>query len=170
MRRVLVPVFAYGSNLSRKRIELRVGEVEVLGIARLTGHEFRFHKAGRDGSAKADAFETGRASDVVWGVVYGMTEAAKRELDRYEGLGRDYLEREAVVVGVDGKMSVRVYHAHPSRIVASVRPFDWYRDWVVLGARAHRLPEEYIERIARHPVVEDPDPVRAGRERGAQRE
>jgi gamma-glutamylcyclotransferase len=163
-----IKVFAYGSNLSRKRLELRVGPVEVIGPGELLAHELRFHKIGRDGSAKADAFATGRAADIVWGVIYALSHDAKRKLDRFEGLGRDYLEREVRIRTAGGETSATVYHAHPDRIGEGGLPFDWYVDWVLQGAREHGLQPAYIERVASHPTIADCDTDRTRRERSAQ--
>jgi len=154
-------VFAYGSNLAVARIEERVGPVVVIASGRLDGHALRFHKAGRDGSGKADAFATGNAEDLVYGVVYEMSIEAKRKLDRFEGLGTDYLEKHVTIATAAGDVAATLYHAHPSRIDATASPFDWYLALVLDGAHRHRLPEPYIERIAAHPARVDTDLVRA---------
>jgi hypothetical protein len=143
-----VDVFAYGSNLSRPRIQSRVGAVEVVAIACLNGHCLRFHKRGRDGTGKADAFSTGDQGDRVWGVVYAMSRAAKRELDRIEGVGRGYRSAETTLTTSAGKpITAWVYLAEPGWIDASLVPANWYRDLVVAGARAHGLPADYVAEI-----------------------
>lgn len=156
-------VFAYGSNLAVARIEERVGPVVVIASGRLDGHALRFHKAGRDGSGKADAFATGNPADLVCGVVYEMSVEAKRKLDRFEGLGIDYLEKDVTIATAAGDLASTLYHAHPARIDPSVLPFDWYLRLVVDGARHHGLPEAYVERIAAHASRVDPDRARAKR-------
>ena len=55
----MTPYFAYGSNMSTPRLVQRVGEVRVLGPARLEGYEHRFSKRGNDGSAKGNVDEQG---------------------------------------------------------------------------------------------------------------
>ena len=156
-------VFSYGSNLAIARIEERVGPVVVVASGRLDRHGLRFHKAGRDGSGKADAFATGSADDAVYGAVYEMSAEAKRRLDRFEGLGRDYLEKDVTIVAATGDVDASLYYAHPSRIDPAVVPFDWYLRLVIDGARQHRLPAPYVERIAAHPSRLDPDRDRAER-------
>jgi gamma-glutamylcyclotransferase len=156
-------VFAYGSNLAIARIEERVGRVVVRGSGRLDRHALRFHKTGRDGSGKADAFATGNAADVVHGVVYEMAVEAKRTLDRFEGLGTDYLEKDVTIATAMGDVASTVYYAHPARVDPTAVPFDWYLGLVIEGARWHRLPESYVERIAAHPTRIDWDRARAQR-------
>lgn len=156
-------VFAYGSNLALARIEERIGKVAIVTIGRLAGHSLRFHKIGRDGSGKADAFATGRADDEVWGVVYEMSAGAKRRLDRFEGLGAQYLDAEVDVVTAAGSIRAHVYRAHPLRIDETLLPFDWYHRFVVHGARAHGLPADYVAAVSRAAVRVDPDRTRAER-------
>ncbi len=156
-------VFAYGSNLTRARIEERVGAVTPVAIGSLVRHVLRFHKIGRDGSGKANAFATGQADDAVWGMVYELSPHAKRRLDRFEGLGTEYLESEVSVAVAGGELRATVYRAHPLRIDATLLPFDWYHRLVLQGARAHGLPADYTATLARAPVRVDPDRVRADR-------
>ena len=156
-------VFAYGSNLTVARIEERVGAVTTVSVAKLVGHALRFHKIGRDGSGKADAYATGRAEDAVWGVVYELSAPSKRRLDRFEGLGTEYLEAELAVDTTAGELRPHVYRAHPMRIDDALLPFDWYHRLVVQGARSHGLPADYVATLARVPVRVDPDRTRAER-------
>jgi hypothetical protein len=148
---VSVNVFAYGSNLSRRRIETRIGPVEVVAVARLDGHCLRFHKRGRDGTGKADAFSTNDQGDRVWGVVYAMSQAAKRELDRIEGVGQGYRSAGACLTTSEGEpVTAWVYLAEPGWIDPSLVPAAWYRELVIAGAREHGLPADYVaELVAR---------------------
>jgi gamma-glutamylcyclotransferase len=157
-------VFAYGSNLSRERIETRVGRVETIAVGRLAAHSLRFHKIGRDGSGKADAFYTGRADDAVYGVVYAIDDRAKQKLDRIEGLGREYVEKAVTVSTDGGDVVTNVYCAHPDRIDESLLPFDWYLSFVLDGARGHGLPHAYVDRVAACRSIVDTDPLRVSRE------
>jgi hypothetical protein len=158
-------VFAYGSNLAVARIEERVGPVAVVTTGWLDGHVLCFHKVGRDGSGKANAFFTGNRQDVVYGAVYEMPVAAKSKLDRFEGLGVDYLEKPVVITSAAGGVVATAYHAHPSRIDPSLLPFDWYQELVIDGARRHRLPDWYIEKLTAQATCVDPDVARAARAR-----
>jgi hypothetical protein len=97
----------------------------------------------------------------VYGVVYEMGVEAKRKLDRFEGLGTDYLEKNVTITTAAGDVAATLYHAHPSRIDPAASPFDWYLRLVLEGARRHGLPESYIERIAAYPARVDSDRVRA---------
>lgn len=140
-------VFAYGSNLSTRRLRARTPSARPHCVARLAGHTLRFHKRGADGSGKADAFHTGRTDDEVWGAVYSMRAAELRTLDAIEG-GYDALELK-VITPVGLVVPARVYRATASTIDATLRPFRWYLAHVRRGARRHGLPAAYIEGIRR---------------------
>jgi len=58
------------------------------------------------------------------------------------------------------------------KVVASTRrddhlkPYGWYRDLVIEGAREHELPQDYIAgRIDAVEAIEDPDLARDAKER-----
>jgi hypothetical protein len=158
-----VKIFAYGSNLTVQRLRGRVGEVRILGAARLDRHALRFHKRGKDGSGKADAFFTDDPADRVWGVVYEIDPSRKPDLDRVE---MGYREKEVdLATESGGKIRAQLYIASPGTIDAALKPFTWYRDLALNGARAHGLPGSYVERIARVESIEDPDREREARNR-----
>lgn len=152
-----IPVFAYGSNLCRERLRARVPSARRWAIGCVFGRTLAFHKRGRDGSAKADAAFTGHANDSVWGVVYQVAASEKPLLDRYESLGVGYDEVEVPVATAAGVCYARMYVARPEAIVTSLRPFSWYRDFVVHGAVEHGLPGRYLRRLCRVTAEADPD-------------
>ena len=155
--RPMLLYFAYGSNMSTRRLASRVASARAIAVARLPAHALRFHKQGRDGSAKCDACYTGSERDVVHGVVFGIAVDEKPLLDEQEGLGNGYEEKTARVTGVQGEhLQVVTYVA--TRIDASLRPLHWYKEHVLRGAVEHRLPEDYIAAIRAIESCADPDP------------
>jgi len=155
--------FAYGSNMWRARIEERLGPCRPVATARLEGRALRFHKAGGDGSGKCDAFLTGAGGDVLYGVVYEITAAQRRLLDRFEGPG--YAASRLAVQSRAGVLDAFAYVAHETVLDPGARPFDWYKALVLEGARRARLPHAYIDRIRAVDAIPDPDPERATRHR-----
>ena len=81
---------AYGSNLYPPRLQLRVPSAQVIAKVGLMGWQLKFHKRGQDISAKCNIIQTGKAGDVVYGVVYEMLESERSDLDKVEGLRRGY--------------------------------------------------------------------------------
>jgi hypothetical protein len=164
-----VKYFAYGSNMSLARLRGRVSSAVSLGRHELRAHELRFHKPGRDGSAKCDAFHTGRAADEIMGVLFEIDCAERVLLDQAEGLGKGYEEKEVSVVSMGGA-SVEAFTYIATHIDASLRPYSWYVNHVLAGAREAGLPAGYIDaRIGAVRSVEDDDEERDARERAIHR-
>ncbi len=147
--------FAYGSNLLSRRLVERIGPCTVVDTAAAHGYRLVFHKRGADGSAKADAWYTGRDGDVVWGVVYGLTAEQKLRLDRFEGAG--YRTADVPLERVAPPRQALGYVAVDEYIDPSLVPFKWYRDLVIAGAYQWGLPAAYIEFLETHPAQRDPD-------------
>ena len=153
--------FAYGSNMSTRRLCDRAPSAKPLGIGQLSEHQLVFHKIGRDGSAKCDIHETGRASDLVWGVLFEISIDERYLLDRAEGLGYGYEYKTVRVKSSETIVEAGAYYA--TRIDASLRPFDWYWNFVLKGAEEHGLPNSYLESLKSLSVIVDPDSERSQR-------
>ncbi len=154
--------FAYGSNMSLRRLQQRVPGVRRLGAASLAGFQLRFHKIGQDGSAKCDAFHTDASADLLHGALYDIDPADKHHLDRIEGLGAGYAQRE-VWVYVEGKsLPAMTYVA--THIDPGLKPFGWYKQHVLVGAHEMGLPLDYIGAIQTLPHQDDHDLDRHRRE------
>jgi len=148
--------FAYGSNLHPERLRERTPSAQVIGPAVLPGHELHFHKLGRDGSAKCDARQTDDPRHVVHGVVYRIEERHRAELDRAESRGVGYDVRIVRLRTGSRQLQAWTYHARDAAIVSGLKPFDWYLDYVVAGARYHGLPRPYINALMEVESRRDP--------------
>lgn len=155
--------FAYGSNMSTPRLGERSPSAHTVAVARLQRHRLRFHKGGRDGSGKCDADFTDDEADVVFGVVFEIAAAEKLQLDEHEGLGKGYEEKRVSIYTEDGRvLEALTYYA--TSIDPELKPYDWYKEHVLRGAREHGLPWEHIESIAAVEAIPDPDSPRCERE------
>lgn len=156
--------FAYGSNMSRARLQRRVASAHFVSVATLRQHALRFHKRGADGSAKCDAFFSGAADDQVIGVVFRIEPDEKPTLDRAEGLGTGYQQKSVEVVTADRRVVVAFTYC-ATDIDPQLKPFHWYKAHVLQGCRDNGLPSAYARSIAEVASIDDPDPARAARER-----
>lgn len=155
--------FSYGSNMSLARLRARVPSAQFCAVATLSAHRLCFHKIGKDRSGKCDAEHTGNPDDRVIGVVYEISADEKSALDGHEGLGAGYDEKEVIVTTAHGEaLSAMMYFA--TTVDASLRPYNWYREHVLAGARENALPAEYVARIEAVEAIVDPDRERCERE------
>lgn len=152
--------FSYGSNMSRKRLIDRVPSATFIAVATLKNHELKFHKVSKkDGSGKCDALETANPNDKIIGVVYEISESEKPELDRKEGLRYGYEEKIIEVISIEGElMNAITYYA--TNCDLSLKPYHWYKEHVIRGARENGLPEIYIQSILNIESIADPKPDR----------
>jgi len=134
----------------------RVPNAERLGFYSLREHDLRFHKSGRDGSGKCDAFYTGDRNNRVEGTVFEINANGKKALDRAEGLGNGYEEKIVNVVCPAGK-AVEAITYYATKIDGTLKPYSWYLNHVIVGARESQLPGDYIEKIQSIESITDPD-------------
>ena len=154
--------FAYGSNMLPARLLERTPSAQWLGVGQLPGYCLWFnHVSRKDRSAKCNIEPADPSQHGVWGVLYQVHEAERPVLDRAEDLGSGYhLDACRIRRGEDW-LDAFCYIAVPGTLDDAARPFRWYRDIVLAGARLHDFPQPYVERIAHERVVDDPDHARA---------
>lgn len=154
-----ISYFAFGSNLNHHRLHQRIGDFDTLGIATLARHRLVFHKRGGDQSGKCTAVPHSKHN--VWGVIYKINSDQKKKLDYFEGVGHGY---SAVYHDLQyrGKLvNSLLYQAQLDAMDDSLLPYDWYKAYVLSGAKHHRLPAEYIRHIELIACVRDPDKKRS---------
>lgn len=163
-----VVYFAYGSNMSTARLRERMPSCRPLGVATLPGHTLRFHKRSVDRSGKCNAFATGNEDSVI-GVLFSFDPAERAALDRAEGVGNGYEHATVTVVNDKGRRrKVLTYLATPDYIDDSLKPYGWYKEFVLEGGREHGLPPGYIaEYIQSVEAIDDPDKSRDEKQRAA---
>lgn len=152
--------FAYGSNMLSARLRNRVSTATVIGAGQLRGYSLKWDKRSRrDGSGKCDAQFTGSEADSVWGVLFRVETSQKLLLDEAEGLHQGYEEKEVHIQTGEGSVKAQLYYATDKDV--SCRPFNWYKAFVVAGAREHNLPPDYISLLEAEVSVLDPNQRRA---------
>lgn len=153
-----VRLFAYGSNMCAGKLALAAKGATFVDIAILPRHDLRFHKRSDDGSGKADAYLTDDPAHVVWGIIVDVPASSWDSLVRSEG---GYREVDIEVAApAAGKVACKTFIAKPERIQPGLKPYRWYKRYIVEGARAHNLPTEYVTRLDAFEPSEDPDPSR----------
>jgi len=85
----------------------------------------------------------------------------KLTLDRIEGVGVGYSEISLCVPDVGDCVS---YVAEESHIDDSLQPYDWYKELVLIGARFHGFPGDYLNQIESIHALDDPSLRRRLRE------
>ncbi len=136
-----VMCFAYGSNMYTKQMRDRVSSAKPLGRAKLLNKRLVCNKRSDDCSGKANLEKA--AGDTVWGVLYEMDSAELNKLDAYE---KCYVRISLDVVDDNGSF-VKAYVYVSSVLTDDARPYDSYKDLMIMGACEHHLPSFYVKRL-----------------------
>lgn len=154
--------FAYASNMNPDQMKERCPDHRVVGLGALREHHviFPLYSNAWGGGVASVQLHHG---ETVWGVLYEISEAEMAKLDSIEGFRgpgdqHNIYDRVHMTVELvrpdDGSFPRRVrtdvYVARPSN---PSPPSRRYLDTILEGARSHRLPEEYIARLAAQKVA-----------------
>jgi hypothetical protein len=154
--------FAFGSNLDPDQMRARCPAHNVVGMAVLRDHKLNFPIFSPGWGGGVASLQLSHGHDV-WGMLYELSDEDLHTLDGHEGFrgpghAHNLYEREPVWVELthpeDGSVPRRVkaaaYLAHTAN---PSPPSRRYLDAVLKGARAHRLPDDYIAALMKLPVL-----------------
>lgn len=153
--------YAYGSNLHPERLGARIPSSRLLGTAQLRGYQLLFHKLGADQSAKCNALYSGNCEHLLHGALFSMDATEKPILDDIEGAG--YIVTEVDVMHQGSERQAFMYVAEADYIDNALQPYQWYKDFVYLGAQFLEFPEDYIAELIDVEAVDDHDSERHAR-------
>ena len=146
-------VFAFGSNMCSGRFRAYGVSPEGAGRAAvLPGHHLLFNKRSTDDkSGKANV--AAHAGSDVWGVLFSVPDGDLHKLDKGEG---GYQRVRLSLRLMDNAITdAWVYIAKKPQDDPALRPYTWYKRFLVEGAREHSLPAEYIAELERIEAVPD---------------
>lgn len=151
--------FAYGSNMSVKRIQNRVPSAKPLCAGELRQHILMFHKKSNDESGKGDAFYSGDESHCIKGVLFAVDLQDKGRLDRAEGKNNGYDEKTVEVL-TDDNVPVTAFTYYATNTKSDLKPYTWYMTHVLIGAISANFPQAYIDKLKETPSIKDPNLAR----------
>jgi hypothetical protein len=127
----------------------------------------RFHKVSQDGagnrSGKCNAYFTEKDDDAVYGVVF---EIDRNELPNLVAAEIGYSPEMLTLTRRDKDEAAFTFSVTDETLLDdSLRPYSWYKELVLAGAREHHLPADYIREIENVPDIPDPDRDRDKRNR-----
>lgn len=145
--------------MSHRRLCARTPSACKIGVGVLERHRLCFHKVGKDGSAKCDAFETGNIEDMIYGVVFNLHADEKHLLDEAEGLGNGYEIKYADITMQNGGV-IMAFTYFATSVDKSLKPLDWYKYHVMQGMSEHDLPAWYQQSMNDIACIKDEDQYR----------
>ena len=147
--------FAYGSNMHEARMRERCPSARFLFTARLPGFRLaftRYSTTNRCGAADIIP----QASAEVWGVVYHIKDEHRAALDRAEGVPVRAYEPFAVDVHPDGdraQLIKALTFVVTTKEDPPPKPNAKYKERIVKGAKALKLPPDYIEPVPKERIL-----------------
>ena len=134
-------------------------------------YELSFGKESQDGSGKCNITKTENKSEV-HGVLFSIPENEKTDLSRAEGAnsnqpsGYKIIDDFVVRTEKGDKKTVTYIATRTGTDDKTRKPFDWYKEQVVQGAKDYKLSSWYIEKIVKDFTAKtDDNRVRDKRER-----
>jgi hypothetical protein len=119
------------------------------------GWSLHFHKRSIDESGKCNIVNSGTG---IYVAVYEMQESDKEKLDEIEGSGKGY---DNATIDVPDFGACSTYLGATTHICGELKPYDWYKEMVLLGCRKLDLPQRYTSAIEAVRNGPDPDEKRS---------
>ena len=152
--------FAYGSNMSERRLLQRLPGANRIGPVRCPFHQVVFHKKGfKDNSGKCGLVLHQHDPVEAYGVLFEIDARQIQILDRIEGVGRGY-RRVTVDLYLPDNNKVQGHSYLATHFDESLKPYQWYMHHVITGARESQLPPDYLQQLLALESVADPDRTR----------
>jgi cation transport regulator ChaC len=157
--------FAYGSNMSEKRLVDRVGPVSKIGTGMMHGWKLKFSKIGMDGTGKANIHPV--EGSTVHGIVFRLSTEQMNELDKYEGVPTHYSRKTVTVhhhhdsdlFSTFSLESINITSVAPTREAVAyialeemvsetpLLPTEEYLNFILSGCRENEFPHHIIRTI-----------------------
>ena len=142
--------FAFGSNLDQRRLHLHCPSAALIAPARLAGHRLAFSIESANTWHGGVADIVPAPGQAVWGVLWAISGQHSRPLDEQEGVFRDppaYKRyRVTVTTPAGDEVTCRSYQV-VSPNLEGYAPSPAYRETLLRGASAARLPAAYVARL-----------------------
>jgi hypothetical protein len=142
--------FAYGSNMSSRRLTRRVKIINTIDPTCLKGYELTFNKLGKDSTAKANLVASPEGH--LWGVLYRLVENEAQLLDGFEPA---YVKLHVHARGMNIRDEASAFTYSSNLLTEDQKPARRYLEHIIEGAREHALPEDYISFLKNSAINED---------------
>ena len=146
--------FAYGSNMSVKRLNDRKIHAVKIGIGELKGYEIVCNKISDDKSLKFNIQP--EIDKSVFGIVYNVSDDDLDRLDRCEG--KYYIRETVEIVCNDEYKEVITYICTCKEKIDNSgknKPYSWYVQHALTGAREAGIDPDYIKEYINIPTKEN---------------
>ena len=139
----MINYFAFGSNMSAKRMHQRLGLSPSRSGAILHNYEMVFNKHSNDGGKANIMFSHG---NLVEGILYFLNEEDLLTLDKFEGVASKQYKRYDIEVQDSNKKSIAAVTYKALNTGQISAPTDEYLNYILEGKEF--LSPEYYSKLA----------------------
>ncbi len=131
--------FAYGSNMDYAQMAKRCQNYQYISTAVLHNHQFIINSRGV-------ASIVPKYGEIVYGVIWALSDEDVNRLDRYEGVSSGFYRKETMPVTMPNflPIDVLIYIATDS---AQGKPRPGYLETIIAAAVKLGLPDGYIREL-----------------------
>jgi cation transport regulator ChaC len=134
--------FAYGSNMFLAKLRKSAQSAKYFTNGKVSGYKFFINKySHNDKSGKANIVFTNNIDDKVFGVIFDIDQSEKEKLDIDEG-GYAPVSLE---IETSDRETLTAFLYIAKKNVEELNPYDWYKEFIIRGAKLYRLPEKYVK-------------------------
>lgn len=132
--------FAYGSNIDMDQMDRRCPDCNLIETAKLEGYRFDIDAVGFATIVRDE-------SQVVYGVLWEISDNDLYRLDRYEGVATGCYQHESIDVELTNgdKQTALVYISNRQLWFFPFGPGSDYIDNIYRWGQIHGFPEEYLD-------------------------
>lgn len=140
--------FAYGSNMSERRMKKRGITYYERKAAHLYGYRLEFNKVAKNNPCEGYANVVPNSSNIVEGAVYSIEAYHLTKLDKDEGYPKHYLKSALKVVlpNTSEEVCAITYIAHPDKVRDGLKPSREYLSYLLDGKDI--LSVEYFKKLS----------------------
>lgn len=143
--------FAYGSNINLDQMAYRCPAAQVVGPVTLENYELLF-RGNTNGNGVATIAP--RDGHTVHGLLWEITPACERSLDRYEGYPHLYRKDPVTVRDGEGREYTVMAYVMTELCREPAIPSNYYYDGILEGYRQNGLPAAELKKAWEHCVEE----------------
>jgi len=134
---------AYGSNMNCEQMRKRCPENIFIKKAYLKDYKFIYDDYSKNwNGAVGNVVES--KDNIVWGVVFEITEKDLKNLDKHEGYPEVYNRKQIDIYDNEGNVLSAIVYLREKQDEG--KPSEAYENMVIQSAREHAIPEKYIEK------------------------
>jgi gamma-glutamylcyclotransferase (GGCT)/AIG2-like uncharacterized protein YtfP len=138
--------YTYGSFLNYKTLKKHCPKAKFVCKAVLPNWEIQFNFMSKTYNGGVSGIEPA-LNQLVWGVIYDVSEDELMYLDKIEGVPEGSYYRHTIIVVNEDGTPIKAYTYRTTNPKGPYKPTKKYLELIVNGAKAHKIDASYISQL-----------------------